>query len=559
MPRDGLQQYAPPPGTDGIPNYTVESARYNAFTHDITADQNNPRPIVAGGTGASDARTAMINLSGEIANQVVTNYDSYPFVAGSFTSIAGATSAPTAGNAYAGICYVYSSPDFITLEARQQVGGAGILYVRQKMAGVWGAWVQQAGSVADLDAAYVNISGDIMSGPLTINGGAFVGNGGWPFVAHLATNLNFAALNNGGAAYVGSFTDAGANAPLQISSSTINLTTGYTTTQGAIYITNTSASSSPTTGALTVAGGVGIGGVLSTGSTASIFSHLHVGGDVFVGDGTAQGVVRFGIGGQYLWWNSSQYILNGGKLNINDATASSSPTTGALTVAGGVGLGGDLHAGFNIYAGENQTDASINFGNTGGKLLIYQNASGRFTLQGGNLLVPGISTSSAAVNIGSSALSAYNAIVKVGYSGGSTQYGMVFRPAADNTNPIMFSNAADANVGAIVTTPSATSYVTTSDANLKDDLKSFDAGNIVDETNVYDFKWKSTGERAYGVIAQQAVDVYPTAVVHNEKNEAGDEFWGVDYSKYVPVLLQELKALRARVAQLEGRIEAKPA
>ena len=51
-------------------------------------------------------------------------------------------------------------------------------------------------------------------------------------------------------------------------------------------------------------------------------------------------------------------------------------------------------------------------------------------------------------------------------------------------------------------------------------------------------------------------DIYPTAVT-----QTGDDYWGIDYSKYVPVLLQELKALRARVAALEGGglISGKPA
>ena len=119
---------------------------------------------------------------------------------------------------------------------------------------------------------------------------------------------------------------------------------------------------------------------------------------------------------------------------------------------------------------------------------------------------------------------------------------------------MLFVNASDGAVGQIATTATATSYVTSSSGELKEDLKSFDAGNIVDDTNVYDFAWKKTGERSYGVIAQQAIDIYPTAVTHTEKSEAGDEFWGVDYSKYVPVLLQELKALRARVLELEGRV-----
>lgn len=112
-------------------------------------------------------------------------------------------------------------------------------------------------------------------------------------------------------------------------------------------------------------------------------------------------------------------------------------------------------------------------------------------------------------------------------------------------------------VGSISTTATATTYSTTSSGELKEDLRSFDAGLIVDQTNVYDFKWKDSSERAYGVIAQHAVEVYPLAVTHHVDDER--DWWGVDYSKYVPVLLQELKALRARVATLEGGVTPKTA
>jgi hypothetical protein len=107
MPRDGLQQYSPPPGTEGIPNYTVESARYNALVADVTQDLNLPRPIVAGGTGASSADQALFNLSGEEAAQLVTNWDSMLWSPGSFYAAASALgSAPLAGHAFAGICYI---------------------------------------------------------------------------------------------------------------------------------------------------------------------------------------------------------------------------------------------------------------------------------------------------------------------------------------------------------------------------------------------------------------------------------------------------------------------
>jgi hypothetical protein len=125
--------------------------------------------------------------------------------------------------------------------------------------------------------------------------------------------------------------------------------------------------------------------------------------------------------------------------------------------------------------------------------------------------------------------------------------GIITRPPADPAYALAFYNAADGLVGYIQSQASATLYATSSDGNLKEDLKSFDAGNIVDNTAVYDFAWRSTKERAFGVIAQEAKELYPAAFTQN------GERWFVDYSKYVPILLQELQALRARVAQLEAR------
>ena len=144
--------------------------------------------------------------------------------------------------------------------------------------------------------------------------------------------------------------------------------------------------------------------------------------------------------------------------------------------------------------------------------------------------------------------------------GGTTQWGFSFRPANDSSSysAIAFGNVAGTQIGAISCSSTATAYNTASSGELKEDFKSFDAGRIIDDTEVYDFKWRATGERSYGVIAQQAIEVYPLAVSHLiNPQDKDDEFWGVDYSKYVPVLLQELKALRTRVAELETKLEAK--
>jgi hypothetical protein len=106
------------------------------------------------------------------------------------------------------------------------------------------------------------------------------------------------------------------------------------------------------------------------------------------------------------------------------------------------------------------------------------------------------------------------------------------------------------SVGGIqVLNGNATAFLTSSDGRLKEDLQPFDAGPILDATDVYDFAWKGQEARGYGVIAQEAITVFPDAIAHLEE----DDTWGADYSKYVPLLIQEVKALRARVAELEGR------
>jgi len=155
MPRDGLQQYAPPAGTQGIPNYTVESARYNTFVADISADQNLPRPIIAGGTGATNANDALLNLHGEAAGQIVTNYDAHVWMSGSFYSASTAVAAPGGlAHTFAGIAYVYdpvavppAAPvnQNVVLEARDTTVtplGTGRVWIREKRAGVWGLWYQ---------------------------------------------------------------------------------------------------------------------------------------------------------------------------------------------------------------------------------------------------------------------------------------------------------------------------------------------------------------------------------------------------------------------------------
>jgi hypothetical protein len=140
MPRDGSGVYSTPPGTHGTPNTTILSANYNSNVDDVAADLNTPRPIVAGGTGATTATGALDNLSAEKFKQVVTDWDGMVWRAGSFYAAATAIgTAPVASHAFAGIVYYANATDLV-IEARDITDSANPVFVRVMTAGVWGAW-----------------------------------------------------------------------------------------------------------------------------------------------------------------------------------------------------------------------------------------------------------------------------------------------------------------------------------------------------------------------------------------------------------------------------------
>jgi len=106
-------------------------------------------------------------------------------------------------------------------------------------------------------------------------------------------------------------------------------------------------------------------------------------------------------------------------------------------------------------------------------------------------------------------------------------------------------------VGSISTTSVSTSYNTTSDQRLKENI--FDApefGSVIDSIQVRSYDWRTNQKhQRAGFIAQELVTVAPEAV-HQPANP--EEMMAVDYSKLVPMLVKEIQSLRQRVAQLES-------
>jgi len=114
-----------------------------------------------------------------------------------------------------------------------------------------------------------------------------------------------------------------------------------------------------------------------------------------------------------------------------------------------------------------------------------------------------------------------------------------------------FVKSDNSNVGSITHNDTNTSFNTSSDYRLKEDLKDFNALEIASKIKMYDFKWKEADSRSYGVMAHELQEVLPQAVVGDKD---GKDMQGVDYSKLVPILLKSIQELEARVQELEKEI-----
>ena len=142
--------------------------------------------------------------------------------------------------------------------------------------------------------------------------------------------------------------------------------------------------------------------------------------------------------------------------------------------------------------------------------------------------------------------------IKPRASGSATTTQLYFDRAdtATQGNVLSFNNNGT-NVGIISHTNTATTYATSSDARLKENIADADdATNLIDAIQVRKFDWKVDGShQRYGMIAQELVEVAPEAVSGDPDS---DEMMAVDYSKLVPMLIKEIQSMRLRLAQLEG-------
>jgi len=186
----------------------------------------------------------------------------------------------------------------------------------------------------------------------------------------------------------------------------------------------------------------------------------------------------------------------------------------------------------------------INDVSNGRKPLRISN-QGRITIEQTNTSTSyGSATGWLTIANGTSAYNFFNAYTGTDGGSGCARYRL------NNTSPSFFDfYYQTTQVGYITTNGTDIFYANTSDYRLKEDLKSFNGMSLLEQIQVYDFKWKESDNRMYGVVAHELQEVVPQAVV-GEKDE--DKLQAVDYSKLVPVLIKSIQELEARVKELEN-------
>ena len=113
-------------------------------------------------------------------------------------------------------------------------------------------------------------------------------------------------------------------------------------------------------------------------------------------------------------------------------------------------------------------------------------------------------------------------------------------------------------VGGISVTASATTYGTSSDYRLKDNVQPmYDALNTVSQLRPVTYDWKVNGEKSQGFIAHELAEIIPDAVtgIKDAVDENGTMLpQGVDYSKLVVFLTAAIQEQQSTIEDLKNRI-----
>jgi hypothetical protein len=211
----------------------------------------------------------------------------------------------------------------------------------------------------------------------------------------------------------------------------------------------------------------------------------------------------------------------------------------------------DAYFGGTVYAdqflGQNDTNTGIAVGggdvlqlSTGGSEKARVDASGNFLL--------GKSTASGANTEGVELRPTLSTFT----SDGGTA---IYASRLTNDGNVIAFERSSSSVGSISVTTSGTTYNTTSDLRLKENIEPLVATDKLMAMNPVSYNWKAEpdGPRSMGFIAQEMQQVMPEAVAVGDDEDA---MMSMDYGRITPVLVAALQDAHRKIEELESRIAA---
>ena len=132
---------------------------------------------------------------------------------------------------------------------------------------------------------------------------------------------------------------------------------------------------------------------------------------------------------------------------------------------------------------------------------------------------------------------------------------VVRKQSVTNGFIFLFENSSASAVGSITTDASNTTYNTSSDYRLKENIEPMQNGlDRLQQLNPVKFTWKETGIESEGFIAHEVDEVFSDCI-YGEKD--GDEIQSMDYGRITPLLVKAVQELTAEVEELKTKLESK--
>jgi len=209
-----------------------------------------------------------------------------------------------------------------------------------------------------------------------------------------------------------------------------------------------------------------------------------------------------------------------------------------------------------FFGDEDHTSiGGITYDHSDNSMSFKTNTNVDFKLTGAGLVEMGVTYGYAKLAVDSGTSDGYAGYFHTNTAGG---YAVLYCKTGSNVSGLLYFYRDSTSVGAITTNGSTTTYATSSDYRLKENVVTdWNATSRLKQLKPSRFNFKADKDTTVdGFLAHEVSSIVPEAVI-GEKDavdkDGNIEPQGIDQSKLVPLLVKTVQELEARIAVLEAK------